>query len=230
MPSSQSDIRTRRALSLAAAIIAGSLKRRPGWSSSPMSTSAPPYTRQWGPKPWPAHYPCEGMPQAAGSALDSSLGESSGVEPTLTSLALLTTGAGFILTLGASVQPLPMMAPQRQNSLSPSHPYPPPWPTTSSGTELELSDHLVTSLFVDAPPPLFFWSYLTPCRILVLQPGMELAPPAVEARSLNHGTAREVDALLIVEAEKTHKARQPWAPTTPRPVHTVPCAARKELG
>ena len=37
-----------------------------------------------------------------------------------------------------------------------------------------------------------FWPYHTACGILVPQPGIEPAPPAVEAQSPNHWTAREV--------------------------------------
>ena len=39
---------------------------------------------------------------------------------------------------------------------------------------------------------LFFWAHHSARGILVPQPGIEPAPPAVEARSLNHWTAREV--------------------------------------
>ena len=38
----------------------------------------------------------------------------------------------------------------------------------------------------------FFWPRPTACGILVSQPGMEPKPPALEARSLNHWTVREV--------------------------------------
>ena len=37
-----------------------------------------------------------------------------------------------------------------------------------------------------------FWLCCVACGILVPQPGIEPAPPAVEAQSLNHWTAREV--------------------------------------
>ena len=40
---------------------------------------------------------------------------------------------------------------------------------------------------------LLFWGpHCAACRILVPRPGIELAPPAVEARSRHHRTAREV--------------------------------------
>ena len=37
-----------------------------------------------------------------------------------------------------------------------------------------------------------FWLYRAACGILVPQPGIEPAPPAVEVRNLNHCTAKEV--------------------------------------
>ena len=37
-----------------------------------------------------------------------------------------------------------------------------------------------------------FWPCHEACRVLVPQPGIEPMPPAVEAWSLNHWTAREV--------------------------------------
>ena len=45
---------------------------------------------------------------------------------------------------------------------------------------------------------LFFWLPRTVCGILVPQPGTEPAPPAVEARSLNHWAAREVSLCLFL--------------------------------
>ena len=39
---------------------------------------------------------------------------------------------------------------------------------------------------------LIFWPHCAACGILVPQLGIEATPPAVEARSLNHWTAREV--------------------------------------
>ena len=41
------------------------------------------------------------------------------------------------------------------------------------------------------PPPLFFWPHPMAYRNLVLQPGVEPQPLAVEAWSPNHGTTRE---------------------------------------
>ena len=38
----------------------------------------------------------------------------------------------------------------------------------------------------------FFWLRYKACGMLVPQPGVEPAPPAVEAQSLNHWTTREV--------------------------------------
>ena len=40
-----------------------------------------------------------------------------------------------------------------------------------------------------------FWLHPVTCGILVPRPGIEPVPPAVEARSLNHWTAREVHTL-----------------------------------
>ena len=39
---------------------------------------------------------------------------------------------------------------------------------------------------------LIFWPHCAACGILVLRPGLEPAPPAEEAQSLNHWTTREV--------------------------------------
>ena len=39
---------------------------------------------------------------------------------------------------------------------------------------------------------LIFWPRHTACRILVPRPGIEPAPPAMKAQSLNHWTTREV--------------------------------------
>ena len=43
---------------------------------------------------------------------------------------------------------------------------------------------------------LVFWPCSVACKILVLQPGMELAPPAVDTQSPNHWTASEVTENL----------------------------------
>ena len=55
----------------------------------------------------------------------------------------------------------------------------------------------------------FFWLYHAAWGILVLRPGIETTPPALEARSLNHWTAREVPIFSILKtgkwgAEKLH--------------------------
>ena len=42
----------------------------------------------------------------------------------------------------------------------------------------------------------FFWLCHAVCGILVPQPEIEPAPPAVEAQSLNHWTAKEVPANM----------------------------------
>ena len=52
-------------------------------------------------------------------------------------------------------------------------------------------------------PFLFLLKHRTACGILVPRPGTELEPPAVEARSLNHWTAREVSIMPIFIAEET---------------------------
>ena len=43
----------------------------------------------------------------------------------------------------------------------------------------------------------FFWPRHAACGILVPRPGMEPVPPAVEARSLNRWTTREVPANTV---------------------------------
>ena len=43
----------------------------------------------------------------------------------------------------------------------------------------------------------YFWPHRTACGILVPRPGIEPVPPAVEARCLNHWTAREVPNIII---------------------------------
>ena len=45
---------------------------------------------------------------------------------------------------------------------------------------------------------LIFWPHQVACGILVPQPGIEPVPPAVEAQSLNHRTAREVPVSCIL--------------------------------
>ena len=41
----------------------------------------------------------------------------------------------------------------------------------------------------------FFWPCLAACWSLIPRPGVESVPPAVEARSLNHWTARDVPLM-----------------------------------
>ena len=50
-------------------------------------------------------------------------------------------------------------------------------------------------LFIDFIYLFIFWPCRTACWILVPRPGIEPLPPAVEARSLNHWTTREVPRL-----------------------------------
>ena len=45
---------------------------------------------------------------------------------------------------------------------------------------------------------LFFWSRQAAGGILVPRPGIEPAPPAVEAQSLNHWTTREVQLHIYL--------------------------------
>ena len=44
---------------------------------------------------------------------------------------------------------------------------------------------------------IYFWPHLAECEILVLWPGLEPVPPAVEVQSLNHWTARDAPLLLF---------------------------------
>ena len=48
------------------------------------------------------------------------------------------------------------------------------------------------SLSNSLPPPVLFWPGHAACGILVSQSGIEAVPHAVEVRSLNHWTTREV--------------------------------------
>ena len=45
----------------------------------------------------------------------------------------------------------------------------------------------------------FFWLPLTACGILAPRPGIEPKPAVVKARSFNHGTAREVQSMLVLQ-------------------------------
>ena len=47
----------------------------------------------------------------------------------------------------------------------------------------------------------FFWPHRVACGILVPQPGIEPAPPALAACSVNHWTAREVPIWVILRAD-----------------------------
>ena len=57
----------------------------------------------------------------------------------------------------------------------------------------------------------FFWLDHAACGILVLWPGILPVPPAVEAWSLNHWTAREIPTWSLL----THSLRVPPGPTLP---------------
>ena len=67
---------------------------------------------------------------------------------------------------------------------------------TDNGTVTFHYTFFSLSYEVNSRPPfylfLYFWPSHTTCGILVPGPGIEPAPPAVEARGLNHWTAREV--------------------------------------
>ena len=52
-----------------------------------------------------------------------------------------------------------------------------------------------------------FWPHSTACGILVPQPGIEPVPPALEAQSLNHWTAREVPIVSFSLDFKLHEGR-----------------------
>ena len=45
---------------------------------------------------------------------------------------------------------------------------------------------------------IYFWPRHTACGILVSQPGVKPAPPALQAQSLNQWTAREVPDFLKI--------------------------------
>ena len=49
-----------------------------------------------------------------------------------------------------------------------------------------------------------FWTCRTACRILVPQPGIETAPLALEARSLNHWTAGEVPTCIFFKRKENY--------------------------
>ena len=59
----------------------------------------------------------------------------------------------------------------------------------NKGTE----GHLSISLFF-----FFFWPHCAAYGIIVPQPGIEPSPPAVEAQSLTHWTARELPEVLLL--------------------------------
>ena len=53
-----------------------------------------------------------------------------------------------------------------------------------------------------------FWPCHTACRILVPRPGIEPTPPAVEAQSLKHRTAREILWLLTLNKKYKQQTRE----------------------
>ena len=46
---------------------------------------------------------------------------------------------------------------------------------------------------------LSLWQHYIPCGLSVPQPGIELTSPALEVRSLNHWTSREVPRLWVLQ-------------------------------
>ena len=60
------------------------------------------------------------------------------------------------------------------------------------------SMHWLIYCWLNLIPHFFFWPHCVVCGILVLWPAIEPVPPAVETRSLNHWTAREVPLFFIL--------------------------------
>ena len=50
---------------------------------------------------------------------------------------------------------------------------------------------------IKIPSSFFFWPHCTACGIFIAQPGIEPVSPAVEVRSLNPWTTREVPRTLL---------------------------------
>ena len=48
-----------------------------------------------------------------------------------------------------------------------------------------------------------FWSCQVTCGILVLPPGIEPIPPALEVQSLNHCTTRKVPIVILLLIHST---------------------------
>ena len=57
-----------------------------------------------------------------------------------------------------------------------------------------------------------FWPHWVACGILVPQPGIELAPPALAVKSLNHWTTREVHVGLFLILLGKHKTTRTYLP------------------
>ena len=62
---------------------------------------------------------------------------------------------------------------------------------------MSMPPHSILGESVRSSYSLFFWPSHGACRILVPQPWIEPASPEVEARNLNHWTAREVQVLIF---------------------------------
>ena len=78
------------------------------------------------------------------------------------------------------------------------------------------TQHRGFSCVFSLPLSLFFWLHRAAGRYFVLQTGMETAPPAVEARILNHWTASEVPSAVFLETQTIFVSRA-LKPTKMRP-------------
>ena len=74
---------------------------------------------------------------------------------------------------------------------------------------------------------IYFWPRCLACGILVPQPGIQPVPPAVEAWSLNHWTAREVPSPPLLNV-KCFPCVQPGALTMTKS-HTRPALPKLKL-
>ena len=70
------------------------------------------------------------------------------------------------------------------------------WCRTLCESDSYLADLLINQLVLHFGV-VFFWPCHVACRILVLQPEIEPAPPELEAWSPNYWTAREIPQLLF---------------------------------
>ena len=91
------------------------------------------------------------------------------------------------------------------------------WAALVLGRQFPQISHVLRILWEVSDRPCFFFFFLaalSSMRILVPRPGIQPAPPAVEARSLNHWTAREVPFFffffLPLFFEGCWGDQQPW--------------------